>query len=206
MKRGAIGALLLLCCAPAATPQRDEPAATRASLTISLRHDSITEHEPRARLERLLAQYDLGPWLFTREVVIDDDAIPHSHPVLTLHTRHLRDDLLLLSTFIHEQGHWYVDAHRAQVEAATADFRAMWPSLPVGFPEGAETIESSYEHLVVIALEHHGLVALAGELVAQQAIAFWATDHYRALYRLFWENRSEIWRVMRAHGLEPPAS
>jgi hypothetical protein len=55
---------------------------------------------------RFLDKYDLTPWLFTRAVVIDDDATPHSHPVLTLHTRHLRDDLLLLSTFIHEQSHW----------------------------------------------------------------------------------------------------
>ena len=29
-----------------------------------------------------------------------------SHPVLTLHTRHRRDDDLLLSTFLHEQLHW----------------------------------------------------------------------------------------------------
>jgi hypothetical protein len=40
-------------------------------------------------LERLLKQYDLSKWIFTRKVIIDQGEIPHSHPVLTLHTRHL---------------------------------------------------------------------------------------------------------------------
>lgn len=42
-------------------------------------------------------------------------AIPYSHPVLTLHTRHLKDDLALLSTFVHEEYHWYETAHPQEV-------------------------------------------------------------------------------------------
>jgi hypothetical protein len=33
---------------------------------------------------------------------------------------------------------------------------------------------------------------------------FWATDHYRALYRVVLEKRADVWRVMRAHGLASP--
>lgn len=48
--------------------------------------------------ERILASYDLRRYTFTYQVIIDEKAIPHSHPVLTLHTRHLGSDEQLLST------------------------------------------------------------------------------------------------------------
>ncbi len=137
---------------------------------------------------------------------MDEESLPHSHPTLTLHTRHVRDDLLLLSTFIHEQSHWYLVAHQADVDAAVVELHAVAPGLPIGFPQGADTERSSYEHLIVIALEERGLVRLAGELAAAQAMEFWAGDHYRVLYRVVLEKRADIRRVMRAHGLTSPGS
>ena len=53
-------------------------------------------------------------------MLIDEHAIPHSDPVLTLHTRYLHDDDGLVSAFLHEQMHWYVDAHAEAVAAAWA--------------------------------------------------------------------------------------
>ena len=179
-------------------------AVTRARPSYVLRHDSTSERATEAQLDRLLDKYDLSPWLFTRAVVIDDDATPHSHPVLTLHTRHLRDDLLLLSTFIHEQSHWYVTEHQVDVDAAVLELRAIAPGLPVGFPDGAQSETSSYEHLIVIALEERGLKRLVGELAAHEVMDFWATDHYRTLYRAVLEKRAEVWRVIRAHRLASP--
>ena len=98
----------------------------------------------------------------------------------------------LLSTFIHEQSHWYLVAHQADVDAAVAELHTVAPGLPVGFPQGADTERSSYEHLIVIALEERGLVRLAGELAAEQAMEFWAGDHYRVLYRVVLEKRADI--------------
>jgi hypothetical protein len=209
------GAMLVVSCASAATLGRLPPASGTERdvsvkiphappLAISLSRGTPAERETQHQLERLVSRYDLRPWLFTRTIVIDETAIPHSHPVLTLHTRHLRDDVLLLSTFIHEQSHRYLGEHPADLQATIVELQAIWPSLPVGFPEGADTLESSYEHLVVIALEHRGLVSLVGELLAQEVIAFWATDHYRSLYKVAWENRQKIGRIMRAHHLDSP--
>jgi hypothetical protein len=149
-------------------------------------------------------QYDLTPWLYTRSLEIDEESIPNSHPVLTLHTRHLRDDLLLLSTFIHEQSHWYLTFHQSDVDAAVRELRVLAPTLPVGFPDGANSETSSYEHLIVIALEERGLRRLVGELAAHGVMAFWATDHYRLLYRFVAEHRAEVWHVMTTHGLASP--
>lgn len=69
---------------------------------------SKREREIREQLLCLLRKYDLGKWLFTREIRIEEGATPHSHPVLTLNTRHLGDDSLLLASFIHEQLHWHL--------------------------------------------------------------------------------------------------
>jgi hypothetical protein len=182
-------------------------ACAEPPLEIQLAHGSASELETKKQLERLLAQYDLSPWRFTSKIAIDDDAIPHSHPILTLHTRHLRDDDLLLSTYIHEQSHWYFSNHAAQTAQAVVALKQLFPGLPIGFPDGGDTLDSSYEHLMVIAFERDGVIRLLGELRAHAILQFWADDHYRALYRLMLDTtrRKPVWDVMKKVQLLPPA-
>lgn len=80
---------------------------TSGNLEIRLKNNDAREQQTKLQLERLLATYDVSRWMFTRTILIESgrDVIPHSHPVLTLSTRHLKDDELLLSTFVHEQLH-----------------------------------------------------------------------------------------------------
>lgn len=177
-----------------------------SNVDVVLRHDDADERATKAQLERLLGRHDLRPWLFTKTVAIDSQATPFSHPTLTLHTRHLRDDLLLLSTFVHEQSHWYLVQNRDRVDAARRDLEKLVPDLPVGFPDGAHSATSSYEHLLVIALEERALKRLVGELAAHQAMEFWSSDHYRVLYRVVRDKRREIAAIMRQHGLEGPGA
>ncbi len=75
-------------------------AARSPEIKYILAHGNPAEDQTRAQLQRVLKEYDLSDWIWTRTVVIDSGAIPHSHPRLTLHTRHRGDDLLLLSTFV----------------------------------------------------------------------------------------------------------
>ncbi len=199
MKRAALVAALLSACAHGPTETHGAPRPA-----VALSHGTPEERLTAEQLERLFGRFDLSPWLYTRSIAIDEESIPHSHPVLTLHTRHLRDDLLLLSTYVHEQSHWYLDQQHASTEAAVAELKALVPSLPVGFPDGANSLESSYEHLLVIALEERALQHLVGELQARQAMEFWASDHYRALYRYVLDHRSEVRRIMRKNGLASP--
>jgi len=173
----------------------------RAGLTVSLAHDRDDERATREQLLRVLDAHDASRFVFTHTVVIDDEAIPHSHPVLTLHARHLDDDDLLLSTFVHEQAHWWLEAHPAQTEVAVAELRAAFHTLPVGFPDGAQSERSSYEHLIVDHLEHVALRCLVGETRAAHAFAFWETDHYRALYAIERAHEAEIDAIVSRHGL-----
>src|SRR6185295_10570616 len=124
--------------------------------------------QTKAQLQRLLKTYDLAKWIFTKAVLIDEKSIPHSHPVLTLHTRHLRDDELLLSTFVHEQCHWFLTQNYKSTEEAKKELRVLFPKVPVSFPEGAMDEDSTYLHLIVIYLEYRADIELLGELKARQ--------------------------------------
>ncbi len=182
------------------------PSQTNSTqLDITLKHNDQREQQTRQQLQRLLAAHDLSNWIFTRRIIIESgfDVIPHSHPVLTLSTRYLKDDELLLSTFVHEQLHWYLTERPKETEAAYNELKTMFPKVPAGFPEGAANDESTYKHLLVCYLEYQAIKELLGELRSRQVMQFWATDHYTWIYRTVLERGREIGALMRKHKLLP---
>jgi hypothetical protein len=50
-----------------------------------VKHNSDGERQTEEQFQHLLSCYDLRKYTFTGKVVIDEQSIPHSHPVLTLH-------------------------------------------------------------------------------------------------------------------------
>ena len=178
--------------------------AQAPQVDITLTHNSPAEAATRAQLQRLIGAYDLSRWTFTHAVAIDERAIPHSHPVLTLHTRHLRDDDLLLSTYAHEQLHWWFATHQADTEAAIADLRKAYPQTPTGFPKGSDDETGNYVHLMVVFLEWQADKALLGELRARAAMEFWSHDHYTWIYRTVLDDPDPIRAIIQAHHLVPP--
>jgi len=172
-------------------------------IDISLAHGSKTEQRTKEQLQRLLGTYDLSKWIFTRSIIIDDKAIPHSHPTLTLHTRHLKDDELILSTFVHEQIHWHIAEKDKDAEAAMKELRVLFPKIPVGHPEGSGDERGNYIHLLVIYLEYRADRELLGELKARQVMNFWATDHYTWLYKTVLERTRDIGNVAFKYKLIP---
>src|SRR5215467_15325946 len=119
--------IVIVALASCARARPAEVAATSHAPSFVLTHGSDDEARTRAQLESLLARYDLDPWMFAPAIAIDRDVIPHSHPVLTLHTRHVHDDLLLLSTLIHEESHWFLNQHPEATAAAVKDLEQMFP-------------------------------------------------------------------------------
>lgn len=179
-------------------------APSDSILSITLATNTPAEAQTKAQLERLLAAHNVRPWQFTSVVRIDAAAIPFSHPVLTLSTRHLRDDELLLSTYLHEQGHWFLDRHDSAGAAAVQDLRLLFPTIPLGYPEGGADETGNYYHLIVIYLEDRANRMVQGELRASQILEFWATDHYTWLYRAVRDRNGEIGAIVRKHGLLYP--
>ena len=174
----------------------------QGAVSITLKQGTAGEAATREQLHRLLANYDLSPWLHTKAVVIDAQAIPFSHPVLTLHTRHTKDDELLLSTFVHEQLHWFLTERKEQTDQAIGDLRKAFPNAPAGGRAGARDEYSTYLHLLVCFLEQDAVSHLLGELKAKQVMEFWATDHYTWVYRQVLDRGPEIASVLRARQLQ----
>lgn len=181
-------ALLLMIPSPGATRAIVSgitwtPPMPRAadSLVIRLVHDSDAERRMKAQLERVVRENDVDRWIETREILIDETEIPHSHPVLTLHTRHLGDDDGLLAAFLHEQFHWYAERAGERTDSAKAAFERAWPEVPVGGNEGARDRESTYLHLVVCDLELQAMTLLRGRQRAAEVLS--GNNHYRWIYQ-----------------------
>ena len=176
-------------------------AADNASLEISTAHDSPGELQTRAQLQHLLGTYDLSAYYFTKKIVIEERAIPHSHPVLTLNTRHLNQDDELVSTFLHEQLHWYESANPEKVKAAEAELEKMYPQIPVGGQDGAYDRESGYLHLILCYLELQADRQVLGREKTARVFQFWEQDHYRWIYRTVIQDETKIGEIVERHGL-----
>jgi hypothetical protein len=190
--------LLALAFTVGATPTL---GAQTPGVVIELSHNTPGEQSEAERLRRLLGRFDVTPWLFTRRILIDEKAIPHSHPVLTVGYGDHGDDNLLLSNFVHEQLHWWLVAHEQQTNAAIADLRERFPHVPVGAPDGATDEHSSYLHLLVIYLEYQADKALLGDKPAADVMTFWTGDHYRVLYKTILDSEDVVGRVIARHDL-----
>jgi hypothetical protein len=172
-------------------------------IEIALKSGTPREVQTKEQLQRLLKTYDLSKWIFTRSILIDEKAIPHSHPVLTLHTRHLKDVDLLLSTFVHEQTHWFLSQHEKETKEALKEVQALFAKeAPVGSLDKSDD-EYAYIHILVNYLEYRADKELLGELKAKQVIEFWSTDHYEWMYKTVLARGRGIGTIMFKYKLVP---
>ena len=195
MTRTARGLAFVLFAAPTACAPPSAPAPP-VELEITLERGSERERALADQLRRVVAGYDVAPWIETRRVHIDETAIPHSHPVLTLHARHLGDDHGLLAAFLHEQFHWLEEGNPA-FRAAMDDFAALYPDAPSGGREGGIDLESTYRHLLVNDLELQAMTLLVGEERAREVLA--ANRHYTWIYERVL-NDPRVREVATRHG------
>lgn len=112
----------------------------------------------------------------------------------------------MLSTFVHEQLHWYVTQNEKGLDAAIAELKTMFPKVPDKGPEGARDEALTYLHLAVCYLEYRALRELLGELKGKQVMEFWATDHYTWIYKTVLERPRDIGNLVFKHSLVPRAS
>jgi len=169
------------------------------TIKISLKHQSKYEAYTQKQLIWSLEEYDLSPWFFTDTLIIADGEIPHSHPVLTLNTRR-QSDLSLLSTFIHEQVHWFLDQDEVKTNKAIEVLKEKFPEVPVGNGQGAKSEYSTYLHLLVNYFEYDGIKALAGERAAQAICAH--KKYYRWIYKTVLEELDYLGALIEENDLE----
>lgn len=173
--------------------------ATARDIRIELAHGSPREARTKETLEGVLSRYDLSKYIFTRQVVIEQGAINHAFPVLTLNARFANSPDELLSSFVHEQLHWYLREHKGQERAAVADLKQFYPSVPVGLPEGAENLYSTYAHLIDCYLEIQADRELIGERRTRAAIN--GKGHYTWIYATVFRDEPRIAGIAARHSL-----
>ena len=175
-------------------------AQTKAEIEINVHEETALTEKGRTQLKRILANYNLDPWIYTHKVMIQSRVIPHSHPVLTLNTLYVNDDISQLTTFIHEQIHWYLSADTIATELAIGEFKARYPEVPVRGGQGARSEYSTYLHLIVCWLELDAMTHLIGKEAARKLIS--EMTHYQWIYKQVLEEGDYIQSVVEKHGLK----
>ncbi len=170
---------------------------------ISLKNGTPAEQETRSRVLALMHKYDLSEWLFAPRMEIDERARPHSHPVLTLNVAYRDNELLLLSTLIHESLHWFEEAHSADRDAAIDATRAVYPEVPRELSEGGSDEQSTRLHLLVCYLELQAMKQLVGPMLARCVMEAWRNHHYSWVYKTVVEDEDTLAGIIRRHGLLP---
>ena len=131
-------------------------------------------------LESFFEKYDLSPYLFTKTVKIKPNVIPHSHPMLTLNTFWNKSPNHLLSTFLHEQIHWYINWHQRAYSQVHRSLIKWYPDIPHDKRLTASNGFSTYLHLVICWLEFQGLKKYIGYSQAQET--FHTFPHYKWIF------------------------
>ena len=188
-----IAILLLPILAQAKTPK----------LEITLAHGNQLEQKRKEQIERVAAQYDLEKYTITRNIVIDQQAMNHSAPVLTLNLRFLNNDDRALSAYVHEQAHWVLmKRHRGEVREMLPELKRMFPNLQIAVPEGDGNQGTSYIHLVVLMLEWQAMEDLTGAENSRAVMEFKRLDHYKALYAAVMENRTQMEKFLKRYSVK----
>lgn len=173
--------------------------ADAADFDIRLAHGTEREKLAAAQLRRLLDAHDIRPFTFTYSVQIDQEAGPRSHPVLTLNDFFINDDASALSTFIHEQFHWYGLFFEDQVNAAIVDLEKLYPDMPRGGRGGGHNARETFVHLIVGSQEYHAMASLFGKDEARRVIA--SKTWYSWIYGEVLENETAILTILQKHNL-----
>jgi hypothetical protein len=177
--------------------------AKTPKLNLTLAHNSPAEEKRKEQIERLAANYDLEKYTITRDIVIDQQAINHSAPVLTQNLRFLDNDDRALSAYVHEQAHWVLmTRHRGEVRGMLQDLKSMFPDLPIAAPQGDGNEGTSYIHLVVLMLEWQALENLIGVDRARTVMEFKRQGHYKALYSTVMENRPQMEKFLKHYNVK----
>lgn len=192
--------LAVTAAAPMVTGAQDLLDGNNHTVWVGLANGSEREAVMAKEVRDLVRTHDVSPWILTRKILIDEGQIPHSHPVLTIHTRHIGEELELLATLVHEQLHWLEEGPWLDdFLAAMQDFEGLFPVVPSSANGGARDEQSTYRHLLVCDMELQALTTLVGQTAARETLA--QMRHYEWIYDKVL-NDPRIREVTLSHGFD----
>jgi hypothetical protein len=175
-------------------------------LEIALDFTAVQRNAERVRAMLLdaRARFDLARFEYCRQVRIAPTEIPYSHPNITLNSW-VRDDLGLLSMYLHEQMHWYVTwyshARAPQWRKLLERLHKRYPSVPAAEAGGGNDEFSTYLHLLVNWLEIEAVSQFIGRDRVLSHVR--ELDFYRWIYQTVIEDWEALGALYREQGLLP---
>jgi hypothetical protein len=170
-------------------------------LSILTKNDTAPETAAMKRLERIVTQYDISPYVFTNKIVVESQVIPHSHPILTLNSFPYTDDNIVLETFIHEQLHWFFESRQEDVDGAVEELKQKYPNAPWGPPVGCVDQTSTYEHLLLCWLSNQAMHRLVGTDAAAKVLYYLQNHHYIWVNQEIERSPDYLKGLVEEHGL-----
>jgi hypothetical protein len=152
-------------------------------------------------LAALRRRHDLARYEYTNVVRIVPGGETFARPVLQLGNRFASSEDLLLSTYLHEQMHWYLwylgTPERDMVAPFMDELVRRYPDAPIDVADGsARGYDATYEHLVVNWLE----IAAASEFIGRdRALAVARAQRLRSYGWLYdtvvrdWDKLGELY-------------
>ncbi len=174
-------------------------------IDVDLEHARREALRIETLLKALRRRHDLSRYEYTNVVRIVPGGDTFAHPVLTLGNRFADSEDQLLSTYLHEQMHWYLwKLGTPEVDVLAPlmdDLVRRYPDAPVTLPDGARNYEATYVHLVVNWLE---IAALSEFIGRERAVALAQLQKsYRWIYRTVLADWDWLGHLYERHGLVP---
>jgi hypothetical protein len=176
------------------------------NLDISIDFTAVQRNAEHVRdmLRDARTRFDLARFEYCKQVRIAPTEIPYSHPRITLNTW-VRDDLGLLSVYLHEQMHWYVTwyshVRAPQWRKLFERLRERYPSVPAAEAGGGNDAFSTYLHLLVNWLE----VEAVSQFIDRDRVVSHvrALHFYRWIYQTVIDDSEALGALYREQGLLP---
>ena len=174
-------------------------------IDLDLDHALREAERVRDMLAALRRRHDLTRYEYTTVVRIAPGSDTFAHPVLTLGNRFAENEDLLLSTYLHEQMHWYLwhlgTPDRDMVAPFYDELVRRYPDAPIELPDGARNYDATYTHLVVNWLE----VAATSEFIGREraTAVHRNTRTYRWIYRTVLKDWDMLAELYERQGIVP---
>ena len=177
----------------------------RLRISVDLNHARCEAKRVHHLLTTLRRRHDLSRFEYTKLVRIAPGSETFSHPILTLGNRFAESEDLLLSTYLHEQMHWYLwylETPRYDPVAPFFDeLVRRYPMAPIELPDGARGYKATYVHLVVNWLE---IAATATFIGRHRALHLAERQRsYRWIYRTVVRDWDALGELYAHHGIVP---
>jgi hypothetical protein len=174
-------------------------------IDIDLDHAQREGDRVRDMLMALRRRHDLSRYQYTGIVRIVPGSDTFAQPVLTLGNRFATTEDELLSTYLHEQMHWYLwylgTPERDMLAPFMDELVRRYPDAPTAPPDGALGYDATYLHLVVNWLE---ITATSEYIGRERAVAVAKAQRtYRWIYRTVLRDWDALGELYERHDIVP---